>query len=76
MKDVRSMHKISSSQTRVDKKSSHKHFVTFDRDLTIIHFQNNLDGDDDIENTNLKDNNTENLYAKFTPFIKIAFLKS
>ena len=33
-------------------------------------FINTLDGDNDIENTNLRDNNTENLYAKLAPFIK------
>ena len=38
VKDIRSMHKISSSFTRVDKKSSHKYFVTYDRDLTKIYF--------------------------------------
>ena len=38
--------------------------------MTKIHFQHTLDGDNDIENSNLKDNNTENLYAKLAPFIK------
>ena len=33
VKDMRSMHKILSyTQTRNDKKSSHKYFVTYDRD--------------------------------------------
>ena len=70
VKDIRSMHKISSSHSKIDKKSSHKYFVTYDRDTKKIHFQNTLDRDDDIENSNLKDNNTENLYAKLAPFIK------
>ena len=38
--------------------------------MNKIHFQNTLDDDDDIENSNLNDNNTENLYAKLAPFIK------
>ena len=68
------MHELSSSQTKIDKKSSHKHFVTYDKDLTKIHFQNTLDGDNDIENTNLKVNKTEIFFTKLSPFIK--FLKS
>ena len=64
------MHKISSSQTGVNKKSSYKYFVTYDIDFTKIHFQNTLDGDNDIENSNLKDSNAENLYAKLAHFIK------
>ena len=39
VKDIRCMHKISSSQTRVNMKSSHKYFVIFDRDLTKPHFK-------------------------------------
>ena len=70
VKDTRSMHKISSSQTRINKKSSHKYFVTHDRDLTKIQIYNTLDGYDDVENSNLKYNNTENLYTKLEPFIK------
>ena len=34
VKDIRSMHKISSSHSKIDKKSSHKYFVTYDRDVT------------------------------------------
>ena len=59
-----------SSFIRIDKKSNHKSFVTYDRDLTKIHFQNTLNGCDEIENSNLKDDNTENLYAKLAPFMK------
>ena len=38
VKDIRSMHKISLSFTKIEKKSSHKCFVTYDRDLTKINF--------------------------------------
>ena len=64
------MHKISSSQTRVKKKSSHKHFVTYDGGSAKTQLQNTLVGVDDIENSNLKNNDIENIYAKLSPFIK------
>ena len=38
--------------------------------MTKIHFQNIVDADNEIENSNLKDNNTEYLYAKLASFIK------
>ena len=62
------MHKTSSSFTKCDKKSSYKYFVTYDKDLTKIYFQNTLDGEN--ENSNLKDNATKNLYAKLASFIE------
>ena len=64
------MHKIVSYQTKIDKKSSHKHFVTYDGGSAKTQLQNTLVGVDDIENSNLKNNDIENIYAKLSPFIK------
>ena len=64
------MYEIASHKTRIDKKLSYKYFVIYDRDSKKVNFQNTLDCDDDIEISNMEDNNAENLYAKVAPFIK------
>ena len=51
-------------------KSSHKYFVTYDRDTNKIQFQNDLTNSSTIKNSNMIDSNEINMFSKVSCFIK------
>ena len=63
------MKNASTEMTKVIK-SSHKYFVTYDRDTKKIQFQNDLTNTSTIKNSNMIDGNEANMFSKVSSFIK------
>ena len=51
-------------------KSSHKYFVSYDRDTNKIWFQNDHNNTYPIKNSNMIESNEANMFSKVSSFIK------
>ena len=52
------------------------YFVSYDGDTENVDFQNTLDGHEDVESSNMIDNNAENLYSKLVENYKLYLWKA